>query len=459
VLVCNAPEIVYFKDTNGDGKADQRHVLHKGFGIRNIQQLVNSLQFHYDNRIHGCNAAPDSLVSSVQTLSGRDIKEDRLPIPVRSRHISFNPDSPASLQPTSGGGQYGLSSDDWGHWFTCTNSQHLRQIVLPDHYLARNPHTPVPAVTLDIPDRVAEHNAAGKIFRISPFDPWRLERTAMRKDGPMSSRFVSTELVPGGFFTSACGLTVYRGHAFPPAYYGNVFVCDPANNLIHRDILVSQGVTFSAKRADEGCEFLASTDRWFRPTWVTYGPDGALYVADFYREIIETPLSLPEDIKNRYNLQSRQRGRIWRIVPDGWTRPKSEALSEADDATLVKRLAHANAWQRLTAQRLLFERHGKRPTDSLVAQLKAMVERHAPGHGSPRCGAARRAGGSRRTGAARAGSDASGTVLGCLAGIVQVGGGTCGRRVRRGSVPGGVVVGCGTGSRTGSSRPGQARHP
>ena len=133
------------------------------------------------------------------------------PLVLRGRGIRFQPDVPGSLEPTSGGGQYGLTCDEAGHWFTATNSQHLRHIVLPDHYLRRNPYLAVPAVTLDIP----EHGAACKVFRISPFEAWRVERTTRRKDGPDAKRLPPTELVPGGYITSAC----------TPCYYGGTSRC------------------------------------------------------------------------------------------------------------------------------------------------------------------------------------------------------------------------------------------
>src|SRR5262249_36357964 len=150
------------------------------------------------------------------------------------------------------------------------------------------------------------------------FEAWRVERTRRRKEGPDSARFPTTELVPGGFSTSTTSPLVYEADLFPSEYRGNVFVCDPANNLIHRDVLVPNGATFTAKRGDVECEFFASTDNWCRPVWTTLGPDGGIYVLDFYREVIETPLSLPEDIKKQLNLETRGRGRIWRIVPDNF---------------------------------------------------------------------------------------------------------------------------------------------
>ena len=260
-----------------------------------------------------------------------------------------------------------MAADDWGHWFTNTNSQHLRQIVLPDHYLRRNPFLAVPAVTLDISD----HGEACQVFRISPFEPWRIERTRRRKDDPsMRARLPATELVPGGFITSACSPVVYTADAFPPEYQGNTFICDPANNLIHRDRLEPNGAVFKAIRADANKEFLASTDNWFRPVCLTIGPDGALYVADFYREVIETPISLPDDIKKRLNLESRGRGRIWRISKLGHRPGPAPNLRSLSTQELVAALERPNPWWRFTAQRLLVEQHTGEATAYLLRLLE-----------------------------------------------------------------------------------------
>jgi len=358
VLVCNAPEIIYLEDTDGDGKADKKGVLYRGFNLANIQQMVNSLQWGLDNWVHGCAGSDGGTVKSAQ-------KPDAPEVNLRSRGLRFKPDIPGSLEPTSGGGQFGLAADDWGQWFTATNSQHLRHIVLPDHYLRRNPFLPVRAVTLDIPD----HGAACKVHRISPFEAWRVERTTRRKGGPDAKRFPSTELVPGGFITSACSPLVYRADLYPKKYYGNTLVCDPANNLIHRDLLVENGSTFIAKRADVDCEFLASTDSWFRPVNLTLGPDGAVYVADFYREVIETPLSLPDDIKKKLNLESRGRGRIWRIVPDKGAPRVRPSLTKTPSTDLVPDLAKVNAWWRMMTQQLLVERQDR----SVVPALQKLA--------------------------------------------------------------------------------------
>jgi putative membrane-bound dehydrogenase-like protein len=354
LLVAVAPDLMYFKDTQGTGKADERRTLYTGFDLQNIQQLVNGLQWGLDNWVYGCCGGYGGKIRSPEKPSMPEVV-------LRGRGIRFHPETPGSLEPTSGGGQFALAADDWQNWFTATNSEHLKQIVLPDHYLRRNPSLPVAQVTINIPD----HNAACKVFRISPFESWRVERTRRRRKGEGGfdpRNFPATELVPGGFITSACSPVIYTADLFPKAYRGSSFVCDPANNLVHRDTLEPHGPTFVAKRAHADCEFLASTDNWFRPVNLTIGPDGALYVVDFYREVIETPLSLPDDIKAKVNLQSRGRGRIWRILPNSWrsdpriSARRKPALRKATAKELVGHLDDANVWWRLTAQRLLVER-------------------------------------------------------------------------------------------------------
>jgi putative membrane-bound dehydrogenase-like protein len=362
VLVAVAPDVLFLKDTDGDGKANSRRTLYTGFDLSNSEQLIDGLQWGLDNWVYGCAGTAGGTVRSVE-------KADQPAVALHGRGVRFHPEQPGSLEPTSGGGQYGLASDDWQQWFVNTNNQHLRHIVLPDHYLRRNPWLPVSAVTLDIPD----HGPACKVERISPFEAWRVERTRRRREHE-AQRFPATELVPGGYVTSGCSPVVYTGDIFPESYRGNTFICDPANNLIHRDILVPHGATFIARRDDTGHEFMASTDNWFRPAFLTVGPDGALYVADFYREIIETPLSLPDDFRRTLNLDTCGKGRIWRIVPEGPRQPrKRPALSKASTEELVHHLADANSWWRLTAQRLLVERQDRAAVPALANLAKSAV--------------------------------------------------------------------------------------
>lgn len=345
-IVANAPEIIYLEDTNNDDKADVRKTLYTGFAIQNIQQLVNSLQWGPDGWIYACAGGGGGDIKSAE-------KPDAPAVILRGRGIRFKPEIPASLEPTSGGGQYGLTRDPYGHWFTSTNSQHLRQIVLPDHYLRKNPLFSPPAVTSDIP----EHGPACEVFRTSPFEAWRVERTTRRKEGPDAGRFAKTELFAGGFSTSSCSPHMLQSGAIPDHWRGRaILICEPANNSIMMDVLYEgRGGAYVAKRAFEKKEFLTSKDNWCRPVWLVDGPDNALYMLDFYREVIETPLSLPEDIKKKLILESRQRGRIWRIAPEKMVAKPKRNFDKIKPEQLVEALASDNVWEWETARRILRE--------------------------------------------------------------------------------------------------------
>ena len=357
VIVAVAPDIIYLPDDNDDGTADRVIRLYTGFNLANIQQMVNGLCWGMDNWIYGIGGSNAGTIRSVE-------KPEMTPVTLQSRGFRFRPDIPGSFDATSGGGQYGLSQDDAGNWFTATNSNNIRQIILPDHYLRLAPSVPISAVTADISD----DGTSCPLFRISPFEAWRVERTARRASSPEANRFRSTELVAGGYSSSTCSPLIYRADLFPEGFYGNYFVCDPGNNLIHRKRLETQnGATFIARRADPNREFLASVDNWFRPVDLKLGPDGAIYVLDFYREVIETPLSLPEDIKAKLNLESRERGRIWRIAPVGYQPKALPNLRNLTTQQLIELLQQTNACQRMTVQRILYQRRDATAMPDIVA--------------------------------------------------------------------------------------------
>jgi putative heme-binding domain-containing protein len=170
-----------------------------------------------------------------------------------------------------------------------------------------------------------------------------------------------SELAGEGYFTSACGITIYRGSAYPKEFYGNAFLGEVAGNLVHRQVLEPDGVTFKSRRGDERAEFVASTDNWFRPVNFTNAPDGTLHVCDMYRETIEHPWSISDELKAALDLESgRDRGRIYRLAPPGFVAPKTNPnLADATPAELVAALENPNAWWRDTAHRLIFERQDK----------------------------------------------------------------------------------------------------
>lgn len=363
LIVCNAPDILFLRDTDGDGRADQREVWYTGFDLANIQQPPNALQWGPGGFVHGMLAGSASVITCPMA---REMK----PVPMRNNGFRFKPGEHGTFQATSGGGQYGLTRDHLGNWFTCSNSQVCRQIVLPDELLRGNPDYIPSAVTADID---AEGTSI-PVFRRSPFETWRVERTTRRRESDDNSRYPRTELVPGGYTSSTCGCLIVDG-----VYYA----CDPGNNMILRRKLTRKGSIFQSSRMDDdqGREFLASDDNWFRPTQLVRGPDGAIFACDFYREIIETPLSIPDDMKPRMNIESRGRGRIWRIdlpkPPPGKAIVAANTESDQHPEQGDDPWAHARLLCELTGESLVKTITDSRCSDSFLAKAATVIGRRA----------------------------------------------------------------------------------
>jgi putative membrane-bound dehydrogenase-like protein len=340
VLVTAAPDILYFKDADGDGKAELREVVFTGFVEGNQQHRVNGLQFGLDNWIHGSNGDSGGNIRRPDAADGKRIS-------IRGTDYRFRADY-TGFEPSSGHAQFANTFDDWGNRFINDNSNHIRHPVLPLRYLGRNPQLSVPTVE----EMISDHGGSSPVYPISKLQ----ERP--------------NDLFAAGRFTSACSVTVYRADAFGEAYRGSAFVCEPVHNLVHCDLLVPKGASFTAKRAIEDAEFLASVDNWFRPVNLCVGPDGALYVVDMYRGIIEHPQWIPLEMQRRVDLRAGQdRGRIWRVAPEEGLPPARPSLGKASAAELAGQLENPNAWWRTTAQRLLIERQDR----SAIPPLRTML--------------------------------------------------------------------------------------
>lgn len=343
VFVIAPPSLWYMKDTTGDGVADVKEEWFTGFSLSNVQALSNGLEWSLDHGIYWAGGRSGASISRGEeklfALNRQDLRLDPLT---------------RELTPVSGGEQYGHTIDDWGNRFVCNNSNHLQQVVVPLRYIDRNPQLAVSNVVRTI----AREGAAAPVYRRSPAEPWRVVRTARRAADPAyAKRLPPTELVVTGFFTSATGVTVYRGGAYPPEFQGNVFIGDVGGNLVHRKKLVPNGITLLGERTEENVEFLASTDNWFRPANFVNAPDGTLYVLDMYWETIEHPASIPEDIKEHLDLESgNDRGRIYRLVSPNMPRFQPPKMSGMGTAELVAQLASPHGWVRDTAHRLIWER-------------------------------------------------------------------------------------------------------
>ncbi|MEO8497797.1 MAG: PVC-type heme-binding CxxCH protein, partial [Planctomycetota bacterium] len=270
-----------------------------------------------------------------------------------------------TIAATSGGGQHGLSFNQWGDKFVCSNSDHAQYVQFEDRYVARNPYFAAPSPRSSI----AADGPQADVFRTSPIEPWRIVRTRLRAKGIVPG-VVEGGGQPAGYFTGATGITIFRGNAWPAEYLGWAIVGDVGSNLVHRKRIEEDGAGYIARRVDEKSELLTSNDIWFRPAQFANAPDGALYIADMYRETIEHPLSLPPVIKKHLDLTSgRDRGRIYRIVGTDFKQQPLPRLGEASTATLVTTLAHENGWHRETAARLLYERQDR----SAIPLLELLV--------------------------------------------------------------------------------------
>lgn len=347
LLVTSAPNIYYLKDTDGDHRADQQEILFSGFFENNSEAQITNLRFSVDNWIYAANFGQPGEVTYKP-------KPDAPALSMRGGDFRFRLDQ-ERFELATGPTQFGQAIDDWGHRFMSQNTIHLRQAVIPWRYLHRHPHLPTENGVQNISDHDLE------MFQQTPPPYWRAERTRRRQQSYDEQKLDRIEYAED-HFTGSSGATFYGGDAFPPEYYGNIFSGDVAGNLIHRDVLIQpdSSAVYVAKRADNELsrEFLASTDPWFRPANFTVGPDGCLYVIDMYRQHIETPVSIPEDLKADMDFYNgSQQGRIYRIVPEGAARPLLQPkLSDKTSVELLDLLKHPNQWQRLVAQRLLLER-------------------------------------------------------------------------------------------------------
>jgi putative membrane-bound dehydrogenase-like protein len=349
VYVGSAPDLIYLKDTDGDGKADVHRVVFTGFGKDLAgESIMNSFRWGLDNRFHiSTNNAGGNV--------GRAGQPTAKTVSVRGHGFLFDPRGEA-FELSGGGGQHGMSMDDWGRAFVCANSEPFELVMYDSRYLARNPYLEAPPAAVN----VAPAGKFTKLFRISSVEPWRALRTRLRSQGIIPGSDEGG--LPSGFFTGATGVTVYRGDIFPPEYHGNLFVGDVSNNVIHRAIPAPTGVLVTANSAEAGREFLASADNSFRPVQMANGPDGCLWVIDMYRELIEGAAFLAPTILKHMDVGSGvDRGRIWRVVPDGH-KPAMPKLSKATTAELVALLEHPNGWHRDTAARLLYQRQDQSAT-------------------------------------------------------------------------------------------------
>jgi len=335
IIVTAAPDILYLEDSDGDGRADKTEVLYTGLSEGNEQLRANGLRWGLDNWVyvaagghHGKHGADTKLLSTrtgIETLVG-------------SRDFRIRPDT-GEVEAQSGPTQFGRNRDSWGRWFGTQNSHPLWHYVLPDHYLKRNPHFAAPEGRVQLPG-----GSNPPVFAASPPE----------------KRYHSFQ--QAGRYTSACGGMIYRDSHLFPETETMAFIAEPFHNLVQQLALRPDGVTFSAQRVgqrsddEKSPDFFASEDRWCRPVMIRTGPDGALWIADMYRYMIEHPHWLPQEGKDEllphYRLGD-DLGRIYRVSRTGSDPRPIPDLSSLASRELVAQLHSPNGWVRDKAQQML----------------------------------------------------------------------------------------------------------
>lgn len=335
VIIAASPDIFYAEDTTGDGLADVRKVLFTGFTLGNQQHRTNGFDWGLDGWLYGANGDSGGEIHSLLNLPSAAHE----PVSISGRDFRFRPDT-GEFETVSGGTQYGRHRDDWGEWFGNNNPTWLWHVTTSEHYLRRNPKLAVKSVI----QMLANYDDATRVFPIS----MALER------------FNQPDSL--GHVTSANSAMPYRDDLFGPEFSTSVFISEPVHNVVHREVLTPDGTTFTSHRAgdEQASEFLASKDTWFRPTMLKTGPDGALYIADMYRAVLEHPEWIAPETQARLDLRAgSDKGRIYRVVPTNAQSRTIPNLASLKNEQLAAALDSPSGWQRDTVQRLLHERADK----------------------------------------------------------------------------------------------------
>ncbi|MCB1204444.1 MAG: HEAT repeat domain-containing protein [Verrucomicrobiae bacterium] len=368
IFVTAAPDLWYFKDTDGDGKADVKEKVLTGYRKYNVQAEVNNPIWGLDNRIYITSSSNGGKVYAPGDGPAGAVEIGR-------NDVRLDPAAGSRFELISGGGQFGNTFDDWGNRFLCSNSSPVWNVVMPVEALSRHPWLPSRQTT----QLCTTAEDPIELFPITAIEAWRLQRYQDRTFVPRKGykfprgRNAGDPSSP----TSSSAAVVYRGDAYPEAYRGSMIVTEPCYNLVFHVDMKASGATFSVSKPESAgkADLVASTDVWFRPTNSVNAPDGCLHITDLYREAIEHPWSLPDAFHERMDLErGRDRGRIYRLEPPGYRHRPAPKLSGASSLELVALLEHPNAWHRETAQRLLFERQDRSVVDALRALARKSAE-------------------------------------------------------------------------------------
>lgn len=334
VLYVSDYKLYFAKDINGDGRADQNALVDPDYGRGNVEHAPNGLMRALDNWIYNA----------------------------RSQYRYRWMGNVLVKQRTENRGQWGITQDNYGRLLYNVNNSQLLGDYAPPNYMGRNPHHP---------------STAG----LNLFVATDQRVFTLRMNTAVNRGYLTEVLDNSGklyVFPSSCSPVIYRGDNYPAEFIGNAFVCDPAGNLIKRNVVFDDNLSLASRFAYDDSEFLASTDERFRPVNLFNAPDGTLWVVDMYRGIIQysafmTPYLRRETLERGLD-QGIHLGRVYRIVSKVKSPTESPRLSQESSAALVKKLLHPNGWVRDTAQRLLVERGDPSTIPALVKLVATALD-------------------------------------------------------------------------------------
>ena len=348
VIVAAAPHILFLKDTNGDDKADVRQILSTGWGLRDTHAGPSNLQYAPDNHIWG-----------VVGYSGFNGTMNGKPMQFTQGPYRFKPDgSEFEYLTTSTNNTWGLGfSENFDVFGSTANNDQSWFMAIPNRYFADVqglPGTGTPGGRGG-PAGGAGYQSAAAFYQVHPTTP-----------------YIRQVDVWGGY-TAAAGHYLYTARSFPKEYWNRIaLINEPTAHLIGQGVLESDGAGFVAR---DGWNLVSSAEEWFAPVASMVGPDGAVWMADWYNFIAQhnpTPagFSVGKGAAYETSMRDHQRGRIYRIVYKGAPPAKKRSLSKSDPAGLIDALAADNMFWRLHAQRLLVERAQKDVVPQLIALIR-----------------------------------------------------------------------------------------
>lgn len=332
ILLSMAPDFVFLKDTDGDGKADVREVVMTGWGKSDTHAGPSNLMYGFDNKVWG-----------VLGYSGFNGEIDGKPFNFSQGVYRFNPDgTDFEFLGNTSNNTWGLGfSEEFNIFISTANGQHSAYLAMPNRYVRRPIH-------------------GGSVNAVHGIDS--------HYDMPHLTPFLRQVDWHGGY-TAAAGHHLYTARSFPKSYWNRIaFVAEPTGRVLHNAIIESEGSGFKEKN---GFNILASSDEWFSPVHAEVGPDGALWIADWYNFIIQhnpTPKGFENGPGNAYinPLRDAKHGRIYRLVYKGVPESKPFNIDPTSNKDLIAGLKSDNMFWRRTSQRLIVETQNKGVVNELL---------------------------------------------------------------------------------------------